>query len=223
MRNVPIQSERHPVERVIHAGALVLQHPSGPERLAQYLNSVDEDRSLLLHRGHREIEKAASQTSLPTNELAGAKSKSEEELSAEIASRLHADALDFVIDAPVVYDENGNAAHELSIGRAEALSECPGVRKKIREKLAAGCDAFRKGVARVRFGSPETLTRGNATELVPDPQISYAATVTDRPAATSWNLRRTPVGACLSERYERVTSAWWRLRGSRHHPYATAA
>jgi len=159
---------------VVHAGPLVLERAGGVRALTRYLRIPRRREVFLVHHGQEPLRNVAKEAGV-TDIALEASAKQEANAASEIALALGARRLDFTIDEQGVSASNGEPLREITVDRAEALARSPEVGPKIRAKLRAGVAALRHGVSRVRIGDPSSLTKDQATTLIPDASMPVEA------------------------------------------------
>ena len=172
---------------VIHAGPLVLERPDGKNALRRYLIAEESERTVLVHPGQEALEDAAARAGVEAICTRHSKAASDEQAATDVALRRGARRLDFTISAAGVRDLHGQLLRWLTLTDADAMSRFGWLDRRLRKKLRAACLAVRRGVGRVRIGSPAALRRDEATELVPDPDVPWE---TRRPRAEPWSVTR---------------------------------
>lgn len=178
---------------VVHAGSLLIRRKSGLQALRRYLNVPREREIFLVHKGQVPLREVAQEAGVTDISLE-ASSRQEADAAVEMAIALGARRLVYTIDEPAVSGPDGEPVGEIGVREAERLARQPGVRPKIRAKLRAACAAIRHGVSLVRIGDPPSLTKGEATTVVPE--VSVPAALLERPPLVP--LREQGVGATLA-------------------------
>ena len=186
--NHPMTSFSRPIAepcKVVHAGSMLLGRDNGSSALGRYLARFSHRPTFLVHHGQPTLARAAREAGVEDLEIEPIDTRREDDYAAEMAVVLEARELEFTIDRPSLKNIVGNPIGELTLHEAERLAEEPTLRRAIRDKLLAACDALRRGVDRVRFGTPMSLLRNRATVILPDPPLAMGAALDSDDDATT--------------------------------------
>lgn len=179
---------------VVHAGPLVLSEDDARSSLGHYLGQDETRHLVLVHHGQPALRAAARAAGIEDIKVDQIEDRPEDEFAADMAVAISARELEFTIDRPALKNSYGHLIGELTLHEAEVLAADRTLRHAIREKLVAGCDALRRGVGRIRIGSPNSLRRNRATVITPDPPIAVGAMLRsgDDPDSNSSSPDRDP-------------------------------